>query len=221
VATAADSAVPRPEFVTPTARILEPALVRQLIAQRQQLGIDKYDEVWDGVYVVTPLPTNPHQALVTDLTTILNGLVKEERRGTVLAGANVSDRREGWEHNFRGPDVVVVLRGGTAVDCGTHWMGGPDFLVEIQSPGDDTDEKIPFYEQLRVRELLVIHRDRRTLRLYRHNGEQFSAVPLVAFQRGRWLRSEVLPLAFRRRVRRGVALTELRRTDGKAGGWLV
>ena len=43
-------------------------------------------------------------------------------------------------------------------------MGGPDFLVEVQSPHDDTEVKIPFYSELQVRELLIIHRDTRALR---------------------------------------------------------
>src|SRR5215831_2995770 len=95
-----------------------------------------------------------------------------EARGQVFPGANVSDRRVGWKRKFRGPDVVVVLSGSRAVDCKTHWMGGPDFLIEVQTPGDQTEEKIPFYSEIGVQELLIVHRDTRQLRLYRHNGTE-------------------------------------------------
>src|SRR5436305_884473 len=148
-----DAAIPKPEFVMPTARILEPALVRELIRERQTLGIDKCDEVWEGVYVVPPLANNPHQTLVMDFAEIIRALIGREN-GQVFPGANVSDRRKNWEKSFRCPDVVVVLKDGKAVDCDTHWMGGPDFLIEIESPGDDTYDKIPFYSKLVVRELL-------------------------------------------------------------------
>ncbi len=204
-----------------TVWIVDPAVSREFIRERQERGIDKWDEVWDGVYVVPPLANNPHQDLALDLATVLHGVIKGEGLGRVQAGANVSDRRQGWDKNFRAPDVVVVLNGGRAVDCTTHWMGGPDFLIEIQSPNDDTDEKIPFYSSLRVRELLIIHRDTRQLRLYRHDGRNLVLVTPSDFEGQQWLVSEVVPLAFRRSGRRSGARTEVRRTDGRPAAWTV
>jgi Uma2 family endonuclease len=202
-------------------RILEPAIIRELIRDRQQRGIDKYDEVWDGVYVMPPLANNPHQRLVMDSTVILYQVITQEGRGQVLPGANVSDRRHHWDKNFRGPDVVVVLDDSRAVDCTTHWMGGPDFLIEIQSPGDDTDAKLPFYSAVQVRELLIIHRDTRVLRFYRHDGQQLAPVGPVKVEGKEWLTSAVVPLAFRRSGRRRNPRTEVRRTDETPGHWTV
>ncbi len=119
------------------------------------------------------------------------------------------------------PDVLVVLNNGRAVDCGTHFFGGPDFVVEVQSPGDDTEEKVPFYGKIGVRELLIIHRDKRTLRLLRLRGEELVGAQPTPLGGKDWLVSEVLPLAFRRTLRKGVARTQVRRTDGKPGGWVV
>src|SRR5262249_23658504 len=150
---------PKPEFIMDTVRILDVNMAFGLIQDRQTRGIDRFDEVWEGVYVVPPLANLPHQDLVTDLTGIMYQAINMEDRGKVQAGANVSDRRIGWEHNFRAPDVVVVLTNSRAVNCETHWLGGPDFLIEIQSPGDETERIMPFYSQIQVRELLIIHRD--------------------------------------------------------------
>src|SRR5262245_43086779 len=197
--------------------ILDPELARDWVQERQQRGADVFDEVWDGVYVVPPLANNPHQALVTFFTTVLHGVVGD--RGLVLPGANVSDRRTRWEHNYRAPDVVVALEGGRAEDCTTHFFGGPDFLVEIQSPRDDTDLKVPFYSQIEVRELLIVQRDSRRLSLLRHDGSELVRVQPSLVEGKRWLVSDVLPLAFRRRVVRGDPRTELRRTDGLPGVW--
>jgi Uma2 family endonuclease len=202
-------------------RILEPAIVRELIRERQKRGIDKYDEVWDGVYVMPPLATNPHQTLVAYLTGILFNVITLEGRGRVQAGANVSDRRRHWEQNFRAPDVVVVLNDSRAVDCTTHWMGGPDFLIEIQSPRDDTEKRIPFYSTIQVRELLIIHRDTRELRLYRHDGQQLALLEPATIEGKEWLASAVVPLAFRRGGRRRTPRTEVRRTDKTPGHWTV
>ncbi len=148
------------------------------------------------------------------LTGLLFSVITLEGRGRVQPGANVSDRRDGWEHNYRAPDVVVVLNDTRAIDCGTHWLGGPDFLVEIQSPGDETDEKLPFYTGLQVREILIVQRDTRELRLYRPDGEKLVPVAPSAFQGGKWLVSEVVPFAFRRRGMRRRPRTEVCRTDG-------
>jgi hypothetical protein len=201
--------------------ILDRALIRELIQDRQEQGVDWYDEVWEGVYIVPPLANVPHQGLVAGLTGILFNAITLEARGRVFPGANVSDRRTGWKRKFRAPDVVVVLNDSLVVDCGTHLMGGPDFLTEIQSPGDQTEEKIPFYSQLRVRELLVIQRDTRQLQLYRHDGQTLKPVEPSTFRGGKWLVSAVVPLAFRRKVLRGKPLTEVQRTDGAPGHWTV
>jgi hypothetical protein len=202
-------------------RILDPTLAREFIRQRQSDQIDGHDEVWEGVYVVPPLANNPHQRLVSALNTILFNVVTLEDKGEVLPGANVSDRRHGWEHSFRDPDLVAILKDGRAVDCTTHWMGGPDFLVEIESRKGEVEEKMPFYSRIQVRELLVIQRDTRQMRLYRHDGQQLVPVQPEDFEGGKWLVSQVLPLAFRRRSLRKGSQTEVRRTDGQPGQWVI
>src|SRR5262245_66591541 len=117
--------------------------------------------------------------------------------------------------------MVVVLNNSRAVDCGTYFFGGPDFLVEIESPGDDTEEKVPFYSKIGVRELLIIHRDKRTLRLLRHDGQDLVLVKPALLAGREWLASDVIPLAFRRTVSKGIPNTQVRRTDSQRGNWTV
>jgi hypothetical protein len=90
-----------------------------------------------------------------------------------------------------------------------------------KGPGDDTEEKVPFYGKVGVRELLIVHRDKRTLRLLRLEGEELVLVKPSPLEGKDWLVSAVLPLAFRRTARKGVALTQVRRTDGGRGLWTV
>jgi len=169
---------------------------------------------------VPPLATNPHQGLVAALIAILFNIITLEGGGQVFPGANVSDRRFGWKRKFRAPDVVVVLKSSQAMDCHTHWMGGPDFLIEVQSPSDQTDEKIPFYSELGVQELLIVHRDTRQVRLYRHEGHKLVQTKPSDFQGGKWLVSAIVPLAFRRRVLRNGPVTEVQRMDAP-GNWTI
>jgi hypothetical protein len=202
-------------------RIRDPHLARLWIEDRQRRGIDQYDEVWEGVYVVPPLANNPHQDLVCAFSAIFYQVLGIPGKGRVLPGANVSDRREDWQQNFRAPDVVVVLKEGRAVDCGTHWLGGPDFLVEIESPRDETEAKIPFYSSLHVREVLIVHRDTRHLRLLRHDGQSLALAGQSEESSRKWIRSEVIPFAFRWKATRDGPRTELKRTDGQRQTWTV
>jgi Uma2 family endonuclease len=193
----------------------------ELIKERKRIGADRYDEVWDGVYVMPSMPSMEHQELVADLGTVFGEVVKRPRKGKVYPGINVSDRAADWKQNYRVPDLVVLLKDSRAISHGTHVQGGPDFLVEIESPGDDTEEKVPFYGKIGVRELLIIHRDKRTLRLLRLEGEELALVEPSPLEGKDWLVSAVLPLAFRRSVVKGQPHTLVRRTDGKAGRWTV
>lgn len=206
----------------PKVLILETATNDEMIRERQRRGIDRHDEVWDGVYVMPPAPNNRHQSMVGSFVAVLKAALEPPGEEWVFPGANVSDRRRSWEKNFRCPDVVVVLPGSRAVDCGTHWLGGPDFLIEVESPGDETPEKLPFYSAVGVRELLVVQRDSRALTLYRNDGT--SLVELRPERRNghRYFCSAIVPLAFRRRVARGVGpRVEIIRTDSNTQTWLV
>jgi Uma2 family endonuclease len=193
----------------------------ELIEERKRIGADRYDEVWDGVYVMPSMPTLKHQELVSDLDAVFTEVVKRAGLGKVYPGVNVSDRGADWKQNYRVPDLVVILKNSRAVSHSTHVQGGPDFLIEIESPGDDSEEKFPFYGQIGVREMLLIHRDRRTLRLLRLQGRELVLVPASPVQGERWLVSAVLPLAFRRRIQRGKPVTVIRRTHGRSRLWTV
>lgn len=142
-------------------------LQNRLQAERVATGADRYDEVWEGDYMMAPMPNNEHQFLVGRLTRILDEVITDNQLGMVLPGANVSDRIDGWEQNYRVPDVAVFLQNTSAVNHGTFWFGGPDFVVEIVSPDDQTREKLDFYAQVGTRELLVVDRDPWRLELFR------------------------------------------------------
>jgi Uma2 family endonuclease len=172
-------------------------LDEEAMESRRRRGIDRYDEVWDGVIHVSPLANNEHQRIVARLTTILSLLIDLPGLGKVCPGVNVSDRETGWRQNFRVPDVVVFLNGTKAKDCETHWRGGPEFAVEIRSPGDETLEKIPFYQQVGTRELLVIDRDPWALILYRLGERGLTPAARCDLDSPEPIRSDVVPLTFR------------------------
>ena len=176
--------------------VLDPDVEQQVLAERAGLDGDQYDEVWEGVYIVTPLPNNDHQELVYEFVCFLGEVIRHPRLGHVFPGVNLSDRNEGWKENYREPDVAVFLRDGKAINHNTHWQGAADFLVEIISPGERTHEKIPFYGSIGVVELLIVDRDPWTLELYRHQDGQLTKIGQSTLAAPDVLASQTVGLTF-------------------------
>ena len=175
----------------------DPWLEERLKVEREESGADRYDEVWEGIYMMTPMPNIEHQNIVIRLASILQDVVGWSALGEVFSGVNLSDRVSDWEHDYRVPDVAVFLREGSAENCGTHWRGAADFLVEITSPDDRTREKMHFYERLGVRELLLVDRQPWTLELYRLAQDRLEKVGQSNLDAPDVLASEGVPLQFR------------------------
>ncbi len=169
----------------------------ELIQDRQARGIDHHDEVWEGVYVMSPAPNNEHQELVFEIGFVLREIVTTARLGKVLPGTNITDRRNDWTKNYRCPDVAVFLDDTRAENRDTHWLGGPDLAVEIVSPGDQTREKIAFYEKVGTRELLIVDRDPWQLELFRLTGDRLTSTGISRLPESAWLTSESVPLRLR------------------------
>jgi Uma2 family endonuclease len=194
--------------------IRDRSISRKMIARRKALGHDRYDEVWDGVYIMSPLPNDEHQQLVTRVTYIMEDAVGLPGLGDVRPGINLSDRVKGWKKNYRIPDVVVFLKGGIAVNHGTHWVGGPDWLTEIVSPEEDPGPKLEFYEKIRAREVLIIHRDPWSIELYQLQNDKLVLSGKSDLDEPNELKSAVLPLSFQ--MVQGITrpLVLVRHTDG-------
>ncbi len=177
--------------------ITDAELQRRLIRKRRAIGADHHDEVWDGVYIVSPDPNDQHQDIVGKLYLSFELAIGSVGLGLVRPGINVSDRDEGWTRNYRCPDVAVFLNGTTARNRDSHWQGGPDFAVEVISPRDRSRRKFDFYARVGVRELLMVDRKPWALELYRLGDGVLALVGKSTLDRPEVLTSEVLPLTFR------------------------
>jgi Uma2 family endonuclease len=200
--------------------VLDPTVERRLKAERETSGADRYDEIWEGVYMMAPFPNIEHQDLQFGLATAIKSAIGPGTPVRIHTGANVSDREDDWTHNYRIPDVVIVFPGGAARDCGTHWRGGPDFCAEITSPGDRSRDKLDFYAGIGVRELLLIDRDPWALELYRLSGGELRLVGRCDLDTKDNLPSGVLPTSFRLLPAAKRPAVEVTQRDG-VQRWLV
>ncbi|WP_169977587.1 Uma2 family endonuclease [Tautonia rosea] len=194
--------------------VLDSYVEDQILEQRRASGGDRFDEVWDGVYVMSPLANNEHQLIATRLSAILQVSLNFGAQGLVFAGVNVSDRQEDWTQNYRCPDVAVFLNGTSAINRETHWLGGPDLAVEVASQGDRAREKLAFYAKVNTREVLIVDRDPWVLELYRWVEGTLGKVGMSRPGDPEPIRSEVVPLAFRLIVAEPRPMIEVTRREG-------
>ncbi|HVY61237.1 MAG TPA: Uma2 family endonuclease [Planctomycetota bacterium] len=166
--------------------LAERSTLESLLEERRRNGLDKRDEVWEGVLYLVPPAHDEHGSIMADLIVFL-GPIAARLGGRLLIEPGLRNPGSG-EWNFRVPDLVYVSAEDERLR-GTGWVeGGPSVVFEIRSPRDDTYKKFPFYAGLGVRELVVV--DRQTLRVevFKLAGEGFVAaaqdangrVPLAA-----------------------------------------
>jgi Uma2 family endonuclease len=149
-----------------------------LLAQRRKLGHDRFAETWEGELHMVPAPSFHHHRLVSWLLATWwpfarsAGLVVGME--TCLFNPAVADAS-----SYRQPDVVVVRAEHTSY---RSIETGAEPVVEIRSPDDETYQKLPFYEQMAVGEVLPFDLDR-TLRHRRHHEGRLAE---VAADAGSW-----------------------------------
>ena len=164
------------------------------LARRKLTGIDRWDEMWKGVLHMAPAPADEHQRMLDELIVFLLPLLRRAKRGTLRSGINVFNEASP-EEDYRIPDLTFVATGREAILAKDGVRGGgPDAVVEIRSPADETYDKLPFFAALGVREVVVIDRDSKKPEVCRLAGKPYLA---VAADHERSVTSEVLGVRFR------------------------
>lgn len=199
--------------------VTDPELAREVREQRRESGAERWDEVWEGVYVMPLLPNDEHQHVVSKLTAVLEFVVGFPGLGLVRAGTNISDRLEGWTKNYRCPDLAVFLNDTKAVNRGTYWYGGPDLAIEVVSRGDRSHEKLAFYEKVNTGELLLIDRQPWTLELYRLQERKLAAAGRSTPAEEGWL--EILAGRLRLRLTDGEHRPRIEVESADGARWTI
>jgi len=148
----------------------------EVLARRQAQGLDRFDEVWDGLLHVVPSPNMEHQRIGYRLTITLGPLAEAAGLVPVYESNLIALGQPGW-NDYRVPDLMV-FRPEIATDRGVE--GLPELVIEIRSPGDDSFDKLPFYERIGTREVLIIDRDTKGVRRWLNRPDGLVEIPADA-----------------------------------------
>jgi Uma2 family endonuclease len=125
-----------------------PAEIDELIEYRRRLDLDHYDEVWEGVLHMNPIPTGEHQLILQQLAELFGPLARQA--GLVPLMNEFGLGREG-KGNFRVPDGGLHRTLPRGVYQSTAAL-----VIEVVSPGDESWVKLPFYAAHEVDEVLIL-----------------------------------------------------------------
>jgi Uma2 family endonuclease len=128
-----------------------PAGFEELLERRRALGQDVLDEVWEGVYVMNPAPSEGHADVAQQLAELLGPAARAAGLWPRMSIFNL-----GEPEDYRVPDGGLLRERLNRVRAPTAAL-----VIEILSPDDDTWKKVPFYAKHGVDELLIVDLDQR------------------------------------------------------------
>ena len=162
-----------------------PCVSDVVLEWRKKTGAHKFDEMWEGVLHMPPMPNRFHQDLEGSLETWLRVRWVPLTQGKVYHQINLASIG-GWPNDYRIPDLLLLLPQRFAIDRNEYFEGAPDVVVEIHSPGDETYDKFDFYAKIGVPEIWVIHRDTCTPEVHRLRRGRYKLQPAG---RNGWVKS--------------------------------
>jgi Uma2 family endonuclease len=148
--------------------VLDPptAGLDEVFEGRRRSGLDRLDEVWEGVYHMVPAPSGPHGDLESQLHAILRPVANLASL-KMIGQSNLGES----EHDFRVPDSALHRSPPEGV-----WHRTAALVIEIVSPGDESWEKLSFYAAHDVDEVLIVDPQERSVSWLALEGDEYRAV---------------------------------------------
>lgn len=139
-----------------------------LLEERRRLGLDVFDELWEGVLHMVPPPSEWHQRFGSGLFLALAAVA--ESRGLI---ATYETGVYASADDYRVPDLVFAsaeCRSARGVERGAG------VVVEICSPGDESRNKMGFYASVEVAEIWLLEPKTRDFELYELHAGSYRAI---------------------------------------------
>lgn len=131
------------------------------LAQYEALPEDKRVEVFDGVIYDMASPSQAHQTISMELSTLINTYIKKKKGSCRVFTAPFDVKLSDHPLTIVQPDIMVICDK-NKLD-GKRCNGAPDFIIEIVSPGNPADDyirKLYHYNNAGVREYWIVDPNR-------------------------------------------------------------
>lgn len=143
---------------------LQPQLEIITLEQYEALPEDKRVEVFEGVVYDMASPSQIHQSISMQISTIINNYLLRKKGPCRIFSAPFDVKLSDQPLTIVQPDIMVV--------CDKNKLdeklcnGSPDFIIEIVSPGNPADDyirKLYYYKNYGVREYWIVDPRRKTI----------------------------------------------------------
>ena len=136
---------------------LQPQPESLTLEQYEALPEDLRVEVFDGVVYDMASPSQEHQTISMELSTVLNTYIRGKKGSCRVFHAPFDVKLSEQPLTIVQPDLMIVCDK-DKLD-GKRCNGAPDFIIEIVSPGNPSDDyirKLYYYKNAGVREYWIV-----------------------------------------------------------------
>ena len=134
------------------------------LRQYESMPEEQRMEVFDGIAYNMASPSQLHQSILTELLVSLRNYIRENNGGCSVFPAPFDVKLNDSPLTIVQPDLMIVCDR-DKLD-GKRCNGAPDFIIEIVSPGNPSDDyirKLYYYKNYGVREYWIVDPQRKTV----------------------------------------------------------
>lgn len=134
------------------------------LEQYETLPENRRAEVFDGVIYDMASPSQIHQTLSMELSNTLYNYLKSKKGSCLVFSAPFDVKLSDNPLTIVQPDIMIICDK-NKLD-GKRCNGAPDFIIEIVSPANPSDDyirKLYYYKNARVREYWIVDPRRKTV----------------------------------------------------------
>ena len=154
---------------------IQPQLQITTLEQYEALPEDIRAEVFDGQIYYMASPSQEHQTISTELTTILNSYIKNKKGSCRVFHAPFDVKLSDRPLTIVQPDLLIICDK-DKLDS-KRYNGAPDFIIEIVSPSNPADDyirKLYYYKNTGVREYWIVDPRRKTVTVNYFEGNKLN-----------------------------------------------
>ena len=144
--------------------VLQPQPQLITLEQYETLPEDRRVEVFDGIIYDMASPSQIHQAISMQLSTVINNYILRKKGSCSIFNAPFDVKLSDNPLIIVQPDIMVICDKDKLDD--KRCNGAPDFIIEIVSPSNPSDDyirKLYYYKNHGVREYWIVDPKRRVI----------------------------------------------------------